>query len=122
MLVVSDDKPQGKKNLDGKILCCGCGKEGHLKHKCPEPQKTNNNMKKGPESLKFKIKATANVVEVTSDDEGAWVAEEQIIGSSSDWFEEAIEEESLSKKGRIWEHGSIQGLFSCTGLLSSSRC
>ena len=85
--------------MDGKILCWGCGKEGHLKYKCPEPQKTNNNVKKGLESSKSETKATANVVEVTSDDEGVWVAEEQIIGSSSDWFKEAIKEESL--KGRI---------------------
>ena len=98
-LVVSDDKPRGKKNLGGKILCWGCGKEGNLKYKCPEPQKTNNNTKKGPESSKSETKATANIIEVTSDDEGAWAAEEQIIGSGSDWFEEVIEEESL--KGRI---------------------
>ena len=85
--------------MDGKILCWGCRKEGHLKYKCPEPQKTNNDTKKGLESSKSETKATANVVEVTSDDEGVWAAEEQIIGSGSDWFEEAIEEESL--KGRI---------------------
>ena len=29
-LVVSEDKPQGKKNLDGKVLCWGCGREGLL--------------------------------------------------------------------------------------------
>ena len=45
-LVVSDDKPQGKKNSDGKILCRGCGGEGHLKFKCPDLWKTNNDMKK----------------------------------------------------------------------------
>ena len=93
-LVVSEDKPRGRKNSEGKILCWNCGKEGHLKLKCPElwKFKFNNNSKKASESSKPEtMVATVSIVEVISDDEGAWAAEEVIVDLGKDWFEEVVE-------------------------------
>ena len=76
-LAVSESKIRGKKNSEGKILCWGCGEEGHLRPYCPNPKKPNNNSQKTQESSKPEAKvATASVVEVSSDDEGAWASEE----------------------------------------------
>ena len=93
VLVVSKDKPQGRKNSEGKILCWNCRKEGHLKPKCPEPQKFNSDSKKASESSKSETKvATVSVVEVVSDDKGAWAAEEVSVDLGKDWFEEVVKE------------------------------
>ena len=58
-------------------MCWGCGEEGHLRPKCLSLKKTNNNSQKTQESLKYDAKVvTASVVEINSDDEGAWAVEE----------------------------------------------
>ena len=88
-----------KRNSDGKILCWGCGEEGHLRPYCPDPKKPNNNPKKTQESSKPKAKvATASVVEINSDDEGAWASEEVKLKVGKDWFDEIVEEELLKEK------------------------
>ena len=72
VLAVSENRLRGKKNSEGKILCWGCGEEGHLRLYCPNLKKTSKNIQKTQESLKPGAKAaTASIVEVTSDDEGA---------------------------------------------------
>ena len=37
-LVVSADKPRGKRDAEGKVLCWNCDEEGHLGHRCPKPK------------------------------------------------------------------------------------
>ena len=53
VLGVSENRMRGKKNKDGKILCWGCGEEGHLRPYCPNPKKTYKDMKKTQESSKL---------------------------------------------------------------------
>ena len=63
---------RGKKNEDGKILCWGCGEEGHLRPYCPNLKKTSKDSQKTQESLKPDAKvATTSIVETISDDKGA---------------------------------------------------
>ena len=66
-------------------MCWGCGEEGHLRPYCPNLKKTNKDIQKTQESLKPEAKAvTMSVVEVTSDDEGAWAAELiEVAGSNN---------------------------------------
>ena len=69
------------------------GGEGHLKFKCPDLWKTNNDTKKAQESSKPDKEATVSVVEIISDEEGAWAAEEELVVAGKDWFEEVATEE-----------------------------
>ena len=101
-LGVSENKMRGKKNKDRKILFWGCGEEGHLRPYCPNPKKTNKDSKKTQESSKPNAKvATASVVEISFDDEGAWAAE--TVDVKKDWFEEVAEEELLNEKDNNFE-------------------
>ena len=66
---------------------------------CPDPKKPNNNLKKTQESSKPEAKVvTASVVEINSDDEGAWASEEVKLEVGKDWFDEIVEEELLKEK------------------------
>ena len=69
-----------------------------MKFKCPDLRKTNNNVKKAQESSKPDKEATASVVEINSDEEGAWVAEEELVVAGKDWFEEVAMEEMVKLK------------------------
>ena len=101
MLGVSENRMRGKKNADGKILCWGCGEEGHLRPYCPDLKKP---LKKTQESSKPNTKvATASIVETTSDDKGAWAAELVEVRIGNDWFEEVIQEEMLKEKNNDFE-------------------
>jgi hypothetical protein len=90
-LAVSADKPRGRKDAAGKVLCWNCDEEGHLKNKCPKPKRSKDDPKKSVE--KTKAKATASVVEATSDEDGAWASEELFVESGGDWFEEIVSDE-----------------------------
>ena len=97
-LAVSADKPRGKKDSNGKVLCWNCGEEGHLKHKCPKPKKSKDDSAskpaEKPEAKKEGTSAVANVAEPTSDEDGAWAAEELLIESGGDWFDEVCKAEA----------------------------
>ena len=73
-LAVSADKPRGRKNTEGKVLCWNCDEEGHLKNKCPKPKRSGDDPKKP--AGKIEAKTTASAVEVTSDEDRAWASEE----------------------------------------------
>ena len=64
-----------------------------MKYKCPDLRKTNNDAKKAQESSKPDKEATVSVVEINSDEEGAWAAEEELVVAGKDWFKEVVEEE-----------------------------
>ena len=87
-LAVSVDKPRGRKDTEGKVLCWNCNKEGHLKDKCLKPKRSRDGPKKPAE--KTEAKATASAIEATSDEDGAWASEELFVESGSDWFEEIV--------------------------------
>ena len=66
---------------------------------CPDPKKPNNNPKKTQESSKPEAKvATTSVMEINSDDKGAWASEEVKLKVGKDWFNEIVEEEVLKEK------------------------
>jgi hypothetical protein len=95
-LVVSANKPRGKRDINGKVLCWNCGGGDHLRNKCTEPKKSTDDTKKAAEKSETKkegTSATANVAETVSDDEGAWAAEELFVESGGDWFDEICEVE-----------------------------
>ena len=96
-LSVSKDKPRGRKDAEGKVLCWNCDEEGHLKSKCPHPKKTKADPKKAAESSDTKkagTSGTASVVEEASDEDGAWMA--VAVEEEPDWFQEAVEAEKVS--------------------------
>ena len=85
-LAVSTEKPKGKRDMS-KINCWNCGESGHFSSKCNKPKKakeasTPNPKKEGP---------SAAAVETSSDDEGAWVAEEKDSGCV-DWLQELVDD------------------------------
>ena len=87
-LAVSTDKPKGKRDLS-KVECWNCHEMGHFSSKCDKPRKSKDS-KPTANSDSKKEGTSAAVVDSSSDDEGAWAAEE--LGSysdASDWFEEA---------------------------------
>ena len=47
------------------------------------------------ESSKPDKEATASVVEINSNEEGAWAAEEELVVAGKDWFEEVVAEEMV---------------------------
>ena len=70
-----------------------------MKYQCPDQKKNSKDQKKTPESLKSETKAaTASIVEVMPDDEGAWAAELVEVRSNNDWFKEVVAEELLKEK------------------------
>ena len=73
---VSMEKPKGKRDMS-EINCWNCGEAGHFSSKCDKPKKTKDNSSKSSE----------NNVDSSSDDEGAWAAEELSSDSDAgDWF------------------------------------
>ena len=69
-----------------------------MKFKCPDLQKTNNDAKKAQESSKPDKEATVSVVEINSNEEGAWVVEEELVVAGKDWFKEVVEEGMVKLK------------------------
>ena len=90
-LAVSAEKPRGRKDAAGKVLCWNCDEEGHLKNKCPKPKRSRDDTKTTAD--KPEAKATASIVEATSEEDGAWASEELFVKSGSDWFDEIVSEE-----------------------------
>ena len=72
-------------------MCWNCDEEGHLKNKCPKLKQSRDDTKTTAD--KPEAKATASVVEATSDEDGAWVSEELFIESGGDWFDEIVSTE-----------------------------
>ena len=85
--MVSTEKPKGKRDLS-KIECWNCGKMGHFSSKCKEPKKSKD-QKSTSKSDSKKEGTSAAAVNSSSDDEGAWVAEE-IEDGGADWFAEVV--------------------------------
>jgi hypothetical protein len=89
-LAVSTEKPRGKRDMS-KIECWNCGECGHFSTKCPHPKKTKAAKPSAtPDPKKEGTSAAASVTECSSDDEGAWAAEE-FAGDITDWFDEVVE-------------------------------
>ena len=88
-LAVSMEKPKGKRDMS-KINCWNCGEAGHFSSKCDKPKKTKDNSSKSSgnsDSKKEGTSAAVNSVNSSSDDEGAWAAEELSSDSDvGDWF------------------------------------
>jgi hypothetical protein len=84
-LAVSTEKPKGKRDML-KITCWNCGNTGHFSSKCDKPKKTKDQ----PSTSDPKKEGTsAAAVDNSSDDKGAWVAEE-VGDESADWFLEVV--------------------------------
>ena len=116
-LAVSTEKPRGKRDLS-KIECWNCEKMGHFSSKCKEPKKSK--AQKSPVKSNSKKEGTlAAAVDSSSDNEGAWAADEieddgadwfeEVVDTlksdggdeeESDWFEEAVAEEDLEMLGK----------------------
>ena len=88
MLAVSTDKPKGKRDMS-KICCWNCGHYGHFSSKCTEPKKTKDGTSTlTADSKKQGTSAAVSAVDTSSDNEGAWAAEEtSSVRDASDWFE-----------------------------------
>ena len=70
-----------------------------MKDKCLKLKKSKTDTKKPAEKSKTKeegTSTTASIAEATSDDDGAWVAEE-LFGVKKDWFEEVVEVSELAE-------------------------
>ena len=107
MLVVSTEKPSGKRDMS-KINCWNCGEPGHFSLKCKQPKKSKDSKSSGTTNSKEGTSAAINAVDTSSDDEGAWAAEEisnnsealdwpedvtsdkDECGGAADWFEEEV--------------------------------
>ena len=73
-------------------MCWGCGEEGHLRPYCPNLKKSSSNTQKTQEGSKPEAKVvTTSVVEISSNDEGAWATKEVRLEVEMDWFEEVVE-------------------------------
>ena len=88
-LAVSTEKPKKKRDMS-KITCWNCGHTGHFSSKCDEPKKSKENKPSTSTTDSKKEGTSAAVVEDSSSDEGAWVAEEVEVGSA-DWFQEVVD-------------------------------
>ena len=98
-------KGKGKKDL----TCWNCNKKSHISHHCKAPRKPktgNSEVKQGDGksggSGKPSGSGTANAAVESSEDGGAWMAEE-LEGEELDWFELVIEEMEAIKKGDVVE-------------------
>ena len=87
-LAVSTEKPRGKKDMS-KINCWNCGEPGHYSSKCDKPKKSKDS-KSTANSDSKKEGTSAAAVESSSDDEGAWAAEEFGVEGETDWFHEEV--------------------------------
>src|SRR6202522_4010649 len=86
-LAVSTEKPKGKRDMS-KITCWNCGDLGHFSSKCVKEKKS----REGKPALTPNPKkegTSAAAVEDSSDDEGAWIAEE-VDSGGVDWFHEVL--------------------------------
>src|SRR6202522_4598816 len=99
-LAVSTEKPKGKRDMS-KITCWNCGKTGHFSSKCGKPKKSKDTGKLNQSNSKREgTSASVNTVESSSDDEGAWAAEEVVV-RCADWFSEVV--------GAVEATGSVDG-------------
>ena len=62
-----------------------------MKDKCPKSKKIKADTKKPAEKSKTKKEVTVSVTKTTSDDDGAWAAEELFV-DDKDLFEEVVDE------------------------------
>ena len=89
-LAVSTEKSGGKKDMS-KIECWNCGEMGHFSNKCKKPKKSKGaKSSETPDPKKEGTSAAASVTEYSSDDDGAWAAEE-LADECADWFDEVVE-------------------------------
>ena len=87
-LAVSTEKPSGKRDMS-EINCWNCGKPDHFSLKCKQPKKSKDSKSSGTTNSKEGTSAAVNAVDTSSDDEGAWAAEEISSDSeASDWLED----------------------------------
>src|SRR6202522_3449770 len=92
-LAVSTERPRGKRDMS-KINCWNCGESGHFSSKCNKPRKSKDSeLSVKPDPKKEGTSAAA--VDSSSDDEGAWAAEE-VVGQNAvvDWFQEVVDSEN----------------------------
>ena len=92
VLVASVDKFKGKRDMS-KIKCWNCSEMGHFRSKCNKQKKSKaTTSSETPNSKKEGMSAAANAVESSSDDKGAWAAEET-TGDLRNWFAEVVDAE-----------------------------
>src|ERR1700678_1302435 len=89
-LAVSTERPRGKRDMS-KINCWNCGESGHFSSKCNKPRKSKDSESSVKPDPK-KEGTLAAAVDSSSDDEGAWAAEE-VVGQNAvvDWFQEVVD-------------------------------
>src|ERR1700678_2281432 len=89
-LAVSTERPRGKRDMS-KINCWNCGEAGHFSSKCNKPRKSKDSESSVKPDPK-KEGTSAAAVDSSSDDEGAWAAEE-VVGQNAvvDWFQEVVD-------------------------------
>src|ERR1700678_477358 len=86
-LAVSTEKPKGKRDMS-LITCWNWGDLGHFSSKCVKEKKSREGkLALTPNPKKEGTSAAA--VEDSSDDEGAWIAEE-VDSGGVDWFHEVL--------------------------------
>src|SRR5271168_2704740 len=92
-LAVSTERPRGKRDMS-KINCWNCGESGHFSSKCNKPRKSKDSESSVKPDPK-KEGTSAAAVDSSSDDEGAWAAEE-VVGQNAvvDWFQEVVDSEN----------------------------
>src|SRR6202522_2207525 len=86
-LAVSTERPRGKRDMS-KINCWNCGESGHFSSKCNKPRKSKDSESSVKPDPK-KEETSAAAVDSSSDDEGAWIAEE-VDSGGVDWFHEVL--------------------------------